>query len=286
MKANKERIYNDIKFLTQIDPPRSYENLDSIDEAAAYIEDEFLKLDCSVENQYFSVNGEQYQNIIASFNTNCKKTLVVGAHYDVCGEIPGADDNASGISGLLECARLLNEYKPDIDYRIDFVAFCLEEPPFFKTSEMGSAFHAKSLLSRKKDVTGMICLDMIGYFSEYSGLHKLPVEGLKDQYSDKGDFIIIAGRNYQKDFTEKIKELMQKNCEMKIFTVYDLRLNNLLELSDHLNYWNYGFNAVMINDTAMIRNENYHTVNDTIETLDFEKMTEVIKGCYHAIINM
>ena len=79
---------------------------------------------------------------------------------------------------------------------------------------------------------------------------------------------------------------MQQKCEVKLVTVTDTRLNNLLELSDHVNYWNYGFNAVMINDTAMIRNKNYHTINDTINTLDFEKMTEVVNGCYHAIINM
>jgi Zn-dependent M28 family amino/carboxypeptidase len=286
MKAKENRIYNDVKFLSQIDPPRTYANLESLDEAAEYIEEEFLKLECTVENQYFTVNGEEYQNVIASFNTDCKKTLVVGAHYDVCGDIPGADDNASGISGLLECARLLNENKSGIDYRIDFVAYCLEEPPFYKTPEMGSAFHAKSLLSKKKDVMGMICLDMIGYFSENSGLQNLPYQDLENKYSDKGDFIILAGRSDQKTFTEKVRELMQQQCGVKIFTVNDPRLTNLLELSDHVNYWNYGFNALMINDTAMIRNENYHTIHDTIETLDFEKMTEVVNGCYYAIINM
>ena len=174
MNANKEQMYKDVEFLTLIEPPRNYANLDSIDEAATYIEDEFLKLDCIVENQFFTVNGEEYRNVIASFNTGCKKRLIVGAHYDVCGDIPGADDNASAISGLLECARLLNENKPEMNYRIDLVAFCLEEPPFFKTPEMGSAIHAKSLLNKKADIIGMICLDMIGYFSENSGLQKLP----------------------------------------------------------------------------------------------------------------
>jgi len=67
------------------------------------------------------------------------------------------------------------------------------------------------------------------------------------------------------------------------FTVTDPRLNSLLELSDHLNYWNYGFNAVMINDTAMLRNKNYHKEGDTIEKLDFDRMAEVVNGCYHAI---
>ena len=184
---------------------------------------------------------------------------------------------------MLECARLLDEYKPELDYRVDFVAFCLEEPPYFGTSEMGSAFHAKSLLATKQNVLGMICLDMIGCFSEKPGSQNFPMDELKSWFPGEGNFIIVAGRSYQAEFTSKISKLINRECT-KAFPVIDPRLKELLELSDHRNYIDIGINAVMINDTAMLRNMNYHTEFDTIEKVDFDKMAEVIKGCYNAII--
>jgi Zn-dependent M28 family amino/carboxypeptidase len=283
MKADKERMYKDVDFLTKLDPPRNYENIESLEEAALYIEEEFSKAGFETGYQYFEADGHLFRNIIVSYNPEKKKRLIVGAHYDVCCDFPGADDNATGVAGLLECARLIAMHKPETDYRIDFVAFCPEEPPFFRTPDMGSVHHVSSLLPFRKDVLGMICLDMIGYFSEEQGSQDLPLAELRNRFPDRGDFIIVAGQSHQREFAEKITGLIQQNCAVKAYTVTDPRLKNLLELSDHLNYWKYGFNAVMINDTAKLRNKNYHTESDTIEKLDFGKMAEVVSGCYNAI---
>jgi Zn-dependent M28 family amino/carboxypeptidase len=287
MKSDKDRMYSDVEFLTRLDPPRKHDNYESIEEAASYIESELSKLSCTVESQYFEVSGHEYRNVIASFNLEKDKRLIVGAHYDVCNDFPGADDNASGVAGLLECARLFEAHKPDIDYRIDFVAFCLEEPPYWRTDEMGSSFHVRSVAGMRRDILGMICLDMIGYFSDKPGSQELPpLRDMKGKYPDTGNFIIVAGRKHQDEFAEKITGLIQQDCLVKAFTVTDPRLNELLELSDHLNYWKYGINAVMINDTAMLRNKNYHTGSDTIEKLDFVRMAEVVNGVYNAITNI
>jgi Zn-dependent M28 family amino/carboxypeptidase len=287
MKADKERMYSDVEFLTRLDPPRKHDNYESIEEAASYIEAEFSKLSCTVKNQYFEVSGHEYRNVIASFNPEKDKRLIAGAHYDVCCDFPGADDNASGVAGLLECARLFDANKPEVDYRIDFVAFCLEEPPYFRTDEMGSAFHVKSVAGMRRDILGMICFDMIGYFSDKPGSQELPpLRDMKGKYPDTGNFIIVAGRKHQDEFAEKITGLIQHDCTVKAFTVTDPRVNELLELSDHLNYWKYGINAVMINDTAMLRNKNYHSEHDTIEKLDFARMAEVVNGSYNAITNI
>ena len=111
----------------------------------------------------------------------------------------------------------------------------------------------------RRDILGMICLDMIGYFSDKEGSQELPpLRDMKGKYPDTGNFIIVAGRKHQDEFAEKITGLIQQDCVVKAFTVTDPRLNELLELSDHLNYWKYGINAVMINDTAKLRNKNYH----------------------------
>ena len=286
MKADTDRMYRDVVFLTGIYPPRNHKNYESVEEAASYIESEFEKLECTVENQYFEVNGHRYRNVIASFNSDMKKRLIVGAHYDVCGDTPGADDNASAIAGLLECARMFDAQRPDISYRLDFVAYCLEEPPFFRTPDMGSAVHARSLLPLRQEILGMVCLEMIGYFSDEPGSQDIPLKDMMKVFPDRGNFIIVAGRSHQKVFAERITELIREKCSVTAFTVTDPRVNELLELSDHLNYWNCGFNAVMINDTSMLRNKNYHEEEDTIEKLDFGRMAEVVNGCNYAITNI
>ena len=286
MKADTDRMYRDVEFLTGIYPPRNHKNYESVEEAASYIESEFEKLECTVENQYFEVNGHRYRNVIASFNSDMKKRLIVGAHYDVCGDTPGADDNASAVAGLLECARMFDAQQPEISYRLDFVAYCLEEPPFFRTPDMGSFVHARSLLPVRQEILGMVCLEMIGYFSDEPGSQDIPLKDMRKVFPDRGNFIIVAGRSHQKVFAEQITGLIREKCSVTAFTVTDPRVNELLELSDHLNYWNCGFNAVMINDTSMLRNKNYHEEEDTIEKLDFVKMAEVVNGCYHAITNI
>lgn len=125
----------------------------------------------SVSTQSYTANGLQYKNIICSFGTENARRIIAGAHYDVCGAQEGADDNASGIAGLLELARLLKGQK--LNYRIDLVAYSLEEPPYFRTQYMGSYIHAKSLADSKANVYGMISLEMIGYFKDEKNLNPI-----------------------------------------------------------------------------------------------------------------
>ncbi len=131
MKAKTERIYRDVKFLTSITPARNFENLASLEKACKYIEIEFEKIGAKPETQTWIAQDNDYKYVIASYKPHQTQRLIVGAHYDVCGNQPGADDNASAVAGLLETARLVFELQPQINYRIDFVAYSLEEPPFF-----------------------------------------------------------------------------------------------------------------------------------------------------------
>lgn len=284
--VNKKNLYEDVDFLTKLNPARSYKNLSSLKIAAEYIKNEFGKVGLSAEYQFFNVGGNEYSNIIASYNTSKDKRFIVGAHYDVYDELPGADDNASAVAGLLETARLLAKDKPLLDYRIDLVAYCLEEPPFFRTKDMGSAVHAKYLYDNTIEVIGMLCYEMIGYFSDKPGSQDYPIPELYNFYPDKGNFIIIAGKEGQENFVEQIYNNFKANSEIEVFPIVNKHLDELLSLSDHLNYWEHGYNAVMINDTSFMRNPNYHLPSDTIDTLNFDKMAEVVKGCYYSIIGM
>ncbi len=285
-KADRARVYNDVEFLTSLSPARNYENLTSLEKAYQYIKKEFEKAGVKTETQSWRAQGNEYKNVIASYNPQKKRRLIVGAHYDVCGDQPGADDNASAVAGLLESARLVFEHQPDLDYRIDFVAFCLEEPPFFATDLMGSYVHAKSLHDQGAEVIGMICFEMIGYFSDEPGSQKFPSPELAKIYPHVADFIIVVGIEEYTDYNTKIHQLMAEGSGIDVQVISFPEGNGLAGLSDHRSYWKFGYPALMINDTSFIRNPNYHTKGDTIETLDFDRMAEVITSSYRAIIHL
>jgi Zn-dependent M28 family amino/carboxypeptidase len=277
-------LYNDVEFLTSITPARNYQHLASLEKAAKYIEQEFVKAGANTSRQTWRARGKPYHNVITSYNSEKRKRLVVGAHYDVCGDQPGADDNASAVAGLLELTRMIYRDKPQLNYAIDFVAYCLEEPPFFASHEMGSYIHAKSLKDAKAEVIGMISLEMIGYFSDEPGSQSFPNPALKKIYPDKGNFIIVVGLEEYAAFNKKVHRLMSSHGSIDVQIINFPADNGLAGLSDQRSYWEFGMNALMINDTAFLRNPHYHMKSDTIETLDFDKMTAVVDSCYHAII--
>ncbi|MBI1837030.1 MAG: M28 family peptidase, partial [Flavobacteriia bacterium] len=148
--------------ITKTEKPRTYKNNEQLNKTADYIKSIFNQYSDSVYFQEYTVNGQTYKNVICAFGIENEKRIIVGAHYDVCGNQEGADDNASGVVGLLELSRLLKGQK--LKKRIDLVAYSLEEPPYFRTIYMGSYIHAKSLFDNKSEVYGMISLEMIGYF--------------------------------------------------------------------------------------------------------------------------
>jgi Zn-dependent M28 family amino/carboxypeptidase len=287
MKANKKRLYGDVSFLTGIRPYRNWQNPKSLRVIANHIKRGFSDVGLPVEEQEWTASGNQYKNIIASYNPEKRKRLIIGAHYDVAGDQAGADDNASGIAGLMELARLVADTKPELDYRIDFVAYCLEEPPFFGTPEMGSYVHAKSLHDKKIEVMGMICFEMIGYFSEIPGSQPNPEPELVPDLPDVGNFITVVGIEQYSDFNEKIQELMWENEDIDTY-VFSFPANNpYTGLSDQRNYYAFGYKAVMITDTATVRNgHNYHASSDTIDTLNFERMSEVVNSTYNAVVKI
>lgn len=290
LKSNIKRLYGDVDFLTSLKPARNYRNIASLNKAAEYIYDQLAVLEFDqLEYQEFSVKGGQkYRNISAIYKGKSEERIIVGAHYDVYEEYPGADDNASAVAGMLETARMLHNYRTrnGLKYTIEFVGYCLEEPPFFATSEMGSAIHAKQVYDAKVPVKLMICYEMIGYFSNEPNSQQFPHPALKSLFPDTGNFIIVAGNSTQKEVAEQLANMMQRHSEVAVYPVAFESTNGLVDLSDHRSYWKYGYPAVMINDTSFMRNPHYHMPSDTIDKLDFQKMKEVVNGVVGAITDM
>lgn len=272
------RVKNDLISITETQKSRNYKNIATLDTIADYIKIELTKVCDSVSYQKYEVDGNIYKNVIGSIRTNNKERIIIGAHYDVFGNQEGADDNASGISGLLELARLLS--KENLKYRIEFVAYTLEEPPFFRTEKMGSYIHANNLFKNRIPVKGMICLETIGYYNEEPNSQEYPIPGMSLKYGNTADFITIVQNKKRGEFSKQIESLMMNQNLIKTKSFKGSTLLPGIDFSDHLNYWNLDYDAVMVTNTAFYRNKNYHKKGDKLETLDIKKLSLVIEQLY------
>jgi hypothetical protein len=270
--------------LTKTNGFRNYQNIDLLNKTATYIQSVFIQYSDSVRIQEYVVDGKVYKNVVCSFGTMHQKRIIIGAHYDVCGNQQGADDNASGIVGLLETARLLKGKK--LSYRIDLIAYTLEEPPYFRTEYMGSYQHAKALYENKTDVYGMLSIEMIGFFKDAKKSQSYPVGLLSLFYGNKGDYITIVKKFSGGKFASHFSNSFKKSNAIKTKTFKGPKFLPGIDFSDHLNYWNFGFSALMITDTSFYRNQNYHQSTDTMETLDIGRMAKVIDGIVIGILNL
>ena len=275
-RAQAQRMYEDVSFLTQLRPFRNYENLESLAAVVNYLKEELGLLSQGFFEQKWMAEGNEYTNLIHWYQPNKTKRIIMGAHYDVCGDQPGADDNGSAVAGLIETIRLLYENNLELDYGIDFVFYCLEEPPFFGTEEMGSYVHAKSVSKNKENIIGMICYEMIGYFSDKKGSQGFPHPALKLLYPSTANFIMTVGVPEYDKFNQMIYKGMKKDSEISVYHFAHSLGRSLAGMSDQRNYWKFGIPALMINDTSFERNPHYHKMSDDIETLDFDRMSQVI----------
>ncbi len=274
-------IRQHLTVLTKTPMPRMYNQIAQLDETAAFIQSIFALYADSVMIQPYVENKLTYKNVIASFGTQHAKRIIVGAHYDVCDRQPGADDNASGIVGLLELARLLKGQP--LTCRIDLVAYSLEEPPYFRTELMGSYIHAESLAKQKVPVLGMVCLEMIGYFKDEPHTQKYPIGLLSMVYGNKGDYITLVRKFGAGAFARQFSKQFINAQTIKTKTFVGFSWLQGIDYSDHLNYWKFGYSALMITDTSFFRNPNYHQPTDKMETLDLNRMSKVIDAVFLAL---
>ncbi len=284
--ADPARLEADVRALTGLPGFRCFERPDDLERAAEWAKTRLMSSGLLVEEENFGVGDLSFRNIVAHYGADEGPVLVIGAHYDVCGEQPGADDNASGVAGLIELVRMLGRNQPEVAHRIELALWPLEEPPNFRSPAMGSAIHANSLALRGADVRGMISLEMIGYFSDEPGSQSFPMPGMSLLYSSRGDAIVVVGNSSSWWFTRRVKARMAGSAELTVRSMNAPAFVPGVDFSDHLNFWQQGWKAVMITDTAFYRNPNYHEVTDTPDTLDYERMAQVVTGVYAAITTL
>ncbi len=271
-----QTLENHVRVLSEDIPSRNWDRPEDLDKAATYIRQQWESIGLTVEEQLFQVRENTYRNVIVKFESKTnkhKEKIIIGAHYDVAHNYPGADDNASGTAGLIELARMLKGLSLDKD--IELVAYSLEEPPMFGTNNMGSFFHAERESLNNSKIDLMISLEMIGYFSDEPKSQDYPISVLGLFYPDKGNYIGVVDKLSSRRATQ-VKKVMRKSTNLPVHSISGPTAIQGVNYSDHLNYWNFGYDAVMITDTSFYRNKAYHTKEDTADRLDYEKMAKVV----------
>lgn len=284
-QSSEKKITEHLTAITKTDGFRHYQNLPVLNQVAGYIHSVFSQYADTTYFQTYNVDGKIYKNVVCRFGSDINKPiLVAGAHYDVCGDQEGADDNASGIVGILELARML--HGQTLSRPVELVAYTLEEPPFFRTPQMGSYIHAESLKKNNTPVYGMVALEMIGYFSDESGSQDYPIKPMKIIYGETGNFILLVKKMGSGEFVGNFSSWFDNAQTIKTRNIMAPAELEGIDFSDHLNYWKMGYDAMMVTNTAFYRNKNYHQTSDTMETLDINRMSKVIDAVYHAIVNI
>ena len=262
---------------------RTFQDLERLEETATYISDQFTSFGYQVARQPFVFDGNTYHNIIAELKGDAspETLLIVGAHYDSVRTTPGADDNASGVAGLLGLARELSNAR--MERTIRFVAFALEEWPVYRSSNMASYHYAKSLAEKNAHVDGMVCLEMIGFFCDREGCQHYPFPFMGLKFPKTGHYIAMVGNMRSKAFTERIAGSFKKATDLPLITLNAPAIMIGIDFSDHWSFGKFGYQALMVTDTAFYRNPHYHAPSDLPETLDYERMAKVVEGLIAAL---
>ena len=228
----------------------------------------------TIETHEFTVQGVTLENLILNLpGTSARKTpILIGAHYDTVPGSPGADDNATGVAALLELARLLTEIPAK--YPVRLVAFDLEETSY---DQAGSTHYAQTL---QQPMRLMLSLEMLGYCDRAPGSQRYPIDLLKRFYPDRGDFIALIGNLRSiPDLVHLSYHLRQAGVACQFLPVPNQgRILPDTRRSDHAPFWDRGDRALMVTDTAHLRNPNYHQPSDRLETLDLDFLTGICQG--------
>ncbi len=276
----KENLYRHVEFLCVKIGDRHLWKEGSLNKAADYIESVFTSFGYAVWRQNYSCYGQTVSNLIAEKTGTDKEVVIIGAHYDTVPGSPGADDNASAVAGLLELARLNQETSNK--KTLVFAAFVNEEPPCFGSPNMGSMVYSKYLKERSVPVEVMVCLEMIGYFSE-ERIQAYPLPGMGLVFPKTGDYVGVVGNFHSCRFVSLLRKGIRKHSNIKARSLAAPEFFGGINLSDNYSFWQYGYRAAMITDTSFFRNRHYHQATDTIDTLDFDRMAEVVQGLHYTL---
>lgn len=256
---------------------RNLEQYGALQKAADYIEAQLRETGASVSRHSYEVDGQRFDNIIGELPVeNADGIVVIGAHYDSVIGGPGANDNASGVAAMLALARRFPQTRAERTVR--FVAFVNEEPFFFQRPNMGSHVYARACRAAGEEVRAMVSLETIGYYSDEPKSQAYPVSWLRLIYPDEGNFIAVVGNLGSRGLVRRVMGTFRRHGTVPSEGAILPGVIPGVGWSDHWSFWQAGYRAVMITDTALFRYPWYHLREDTPDRLDYERMTRVVEG--------
>jgi peptidase M28-like protein len=281
--ALRAELVADVQTLAGDIGERNTNRFAQLNAAADFIETSLGRAGLTPRRESYDLRGQACHNIAVEIRGTRPEILVVGAHYDSVFGSPGANDNASGVAGLLAFARRFAG-KP-CGQTLRFVAFVNEEPPYFQTAEMGSFVYARRCKDRGDRIAGMISLETIGYFSDEPHSQKYP-PGLGFFYPSKGNFIGFVGntrsRALLRDAVAAFKKERKLPCEGAAMPAAIPGIG----WSDQWSFWECGYPAIMVTDTAPFRYPHYHSSTDTPDKLDYDRFALVVSGMEKVIAEL
>lgn len=272
-----ERLRGDVRHLADTIGPRHTLRPEALARAADYIESEFASAGYATRREGYDVRGVRCENVVAERRGARRpdSVVVLGAHYDSIPGCPGANDNASGVAALLALARRLRD--TPLDCTVRYVAFVNEEPPHFQQPTMGSLHYARGCRERKEHVLAMVSLETIGYFSEEPGSQHYP-PGFAWFYPSRGNFIAFVGNWGNRSLVRRALLTFRRHAEIPSEGAAPPGAVRGVGWSDHWSFWQAGYRAFMVTDTAIFRYPHYHHGEDTPDKLDYERMAMVVEG--------
>ncbi len=272
----REELRADVKKLAGEVGERNMDHYPQLMAAADFIEKSFSSAGLQPRRVTYELRKLACHNIEAEIRGKSPQIVVVGAHYDSVLGAPGANDNGTGVAAVLALARRFAKRQPTLTLR--FVAFVNEEPPYFQTSQMGSLVYARRCKARGDQISAMISLETIGYFSDSPDSQIYPSPLLGAFYPKVGNFIAFVGnidsrrllRRALLSFREA-ERLPSEGAAVPAFIPG-------VAWSDHWSFWRQGYPAIMITDTAPFRYPHYHVLTDTPDKLNYDRFALVVSG--------
>ena len=282
---SRDHLRNHVEALAGRIGERNHVRQHTLDSAAVHVERALTALGYDVVRHDYTARGGTFRNLEATLPGTRRpgELIVIGSHYDSVEDSPGADDNASGTAGMLELARILRDRRPERSIR--FIAFANEEPPWFFTDDMGSRRYARLARQRGDSIVAMLSIETIGYYSDSAGSQRYPPI-LGWFYPDRGDFIGIVGNIASRSLVRDVVRSFRSHTAFPSQGSAAPTQIPGISWSDQWSFWQEGYPAVMITDTAPFRNDHYHTRGDQPHTLDYEKMARVVHGIARTVAEL
>jgi peptidase M28-like protein len=278
LRANVQKLAGEIG-------ERNLWHYPQLNAAADFIEDSFSRAGLRTRRDTYDVRGQQCHNIEAEIPGNRPEIIVIGAHYDSVFGSPGANDNGTGAAATLALAKRFASREAEQspprrtpNKTLRFVAFVNEEPPYFLSGEMGSLVYARRCKEHGDKISAMISLETIGYFSDAPHSQTYPSPGLGVFYPKVGNFIGFVSNVRSRALLRRVVTLFRKNAKIPSEGASLPAFIPGVSWSDQWSFWQQGYQAIMVTDTAPFRYPYYHSSNDTPDKLDYDRFTLVVSG--------